>query len=247
VDPLTVGSATFELRDPTNAPVAATVTYDAVTRAAALTPAARLAPSATYTATIKGHPHEPHVATPTGEALASDVTWSFTTAGCPCTIWSGTTVPAIPADPDTNPVEVGVRFSSDTDGLVTGLRFYKGPGNTGPHVGHLWTGTGTLLAAVTFGGETASGWQEAPLASPVPITKNTTYIASYHAPAGRYAADPAYFAPSDVYTPPLRAPRSTAGDGNGVFRYGASGFPSQSHNGNNYWVDVVFVGASTPP
>ena len=28
--------------------------------------------------------------------------------------------------------------------------------------------------------------------------------------------------------------------GNGVYKYGASGFPNQTFNASNYWVDVVF-------
>ena len=36
-------------------------------------------------------------------------------------------------------VELGVKFRSDVAGYITGIRFYKGAGNTGTHVGHLWT------------------------------------------------------------------------------------------------------------
>ena len=32
-----------------------------------------------------------------------------------------------------------MKFRSDVAGQVTALRFYKGSGNTGTHVGHLWT------------------------------------------------------------------------------------------------------------
>ena len=56
--------------------------------------------------------------------------------------------------PDTAAVELGVKFRSDVDGYVTGVRFYKGTGNTGTHVGHLWSATGTNLGTVTFTGET---------------------------------------------------------------------------------------------
>ena len=75
--------------------------------------------------------------------------------------------PATPSDPDTSAVEVGVKFRSDVDGHVTGIRFYKGTGNTGTHVGHLWTPTGTLLATATFTGESATGWQQVTFATPV--------------------------------------------------------------------------------
>ena len=56
------------------------------------------------------------------------------------------------------------------DGYITGVRFYKGAGNVGPHVGNLWTGAGTLLGSAAFAAETASGWQEVRFATAAPIT-----------------------------------------------------------------------------
>ncbi len=135
---------------------------------------------------------------------------TVTVAGqtCPCSIWSNSTTPATVSDPDTAAVELGVKFRTDVDGFVTGLRFYKGSANTGTHVGHLWTSGGTLLAQATFSGESASGWQQVSLASPAAVTAGTTYVASYHAPNGRYAADSGYFTGSAVDNPPLHsAPR----------------------------------------
>ena len=35
------------------------------------------------------------------------------------------------------------RVNSSAAGYILGLRFYKGNGNTGTHVGHLWTTDGT--------------------------------------------------------------------------------------------------------
>ncbi|MFB3818249.1 MAG: DUF4082 domain-containing protein [Candidatus Methylomirabilales bacterium] len=166
-------------------------------------------------------------------------------------LWDATTTPARVSDPDPNPVELGVKFQSSVAGAISGIRFYKGTGNTGPHVGHLWTAAGALLGSVTFSGETASGWQQASFPSPIPIQANTTYIASYHAPAGRYAVNGSYFAGAGVAAGPLSAPASGAAGGNGVYRYGpAGGFPSQTFNASNYWVDVVFVtstGGGPPP
>ena len=63
--------------------------------------------------------------------------------GCPCTIWPTTATPATPATNDTSAVEVGVKFRTSQAGYITGLRFYKGTGNTGTHTGSLWTATGT--------------------------------------------------------------------------------------------------------
>ena len=169
---------------------------------------------------------------------------TVTVAGqtCPCSIWSNSTTPATVSDPDTAAVELGVKFRTDVDGFVTGLRFYKGSANTGTHVGHLWTSGGTLLAQATFSGESASGWQQVSLASPAAVAAGTTYVASYHAPNGRYAADGGYFAGSAVDNPPLTALRDGQDGPNSIYKYGASGsFPDQSFNATNYWVDVVFV------
>ena len=38
---------------------------------------------------------------------------------------------------DGPPIDYGVKFRSDVDGTITGFRFYKGPGDTGTHTGHL--------------------------------------------------------------------------------------------------------------
>ena len=107
-----------------------------------------------------------------------------------------------------------MKFRSDEDGYITALRFYKQPNNTGTHVGHLWSGTGQLLAAATFTGETASGWQEVDLPNPVPITKDTTYVTSYYATAGRFGFSPGYFNQgvdrAPLHAPAPRPPAATA-------------------------------------
>jgi hypothetical protein len=166
---------------------------------------------------------------------------------CPCSLWDSTTVPAEPAHDDPQAVELGVKFSADIDGFVTGIRFYKGAGNTGTHVGSLWTSTGTKLASATFTGESVSGWQQVSFSSPVAVTAGTTYVASYYAPVGRYSVDRDYFGHVGVDNTPLHAP---AADVNGVYKYGASGFPTEVYQATNYWVDVVFVtspsGTATP-
>ena len=74
-------------------------------------------------------------------------------AGCPCSIWPSSTSPASPvAVHDSQPIEVGTKFRADENGTITALRFYKGTGDTGTHVGHLWSSTGTQLAQVNFTG-----------------------------------------------------------------------------------------------
>jgi len=133
---------------------------------------------------------------------------------------------------------------------VTKIRFFKNASNTGQHIGNLWTSTGTLIGSVTFANETASGWQEATLPSPALISANTTYVVSYHTNTGFYIGSDGYFAQAGFASGPLHALADGEDGPNGTYKYGTTGFPTQSSQGENYWVDVVFttsVGADTTP
>jgi hypothetical protein len=46
---------------------------------------------------------------------------------------------------------------------------------------------------------------------------------------------------NDVDQAPLFAPHSDQNMPNGRYRYGASGFPTQTYHASNYWVDVLFT------
>jgi hypothetical protein len=141
---------------------------------------------------------------------------------------------------DASGIELGVKFRSDVNGSVTGIRFYKGAANTGTHIAGLWSASGTLLASGTFAGETSSGWQHVTFSSPVPVTAGTTYVAGYFTPSGHYSANSGGLN-SGVDNPPLHA-ISNATSLNGVFNYGtASAFPTNSYGAANYWVDVLFA------
>ncbi|MFI7642185.1 DUF4082 domain-containing protein [Nonomuraea sp. NPDC049400] len=155
-------------------------------------------------------------------------------------LWSDSTTPANQST-DNRAVTLGVKFRSDESGLLHGIRFYKGPQNTGTHTGSLWTAGGQLLASVTFTGETATGWQQAYFSTPVAINANTTYIASYHTPTGLWSYNRPYF--TTAFTnPPLTALQSGSQGGNGVYTYGATNsFPTSTFNASNYWVDVMFT------
>jgi hypothetical protein len=242
IDPTTTNTGSFELRDPANALVAAAVTYDNATRTATLAPAGLLVKSTTYAATVKGGAGG--VKDAVGNPLASDFIWSFTTSTAsagPYSIWPNTTVPGVVDPGPDNAVELGVKFRTDSAGSITAIRFYKASANIGIHVANLWTSTGTLLATATFANETSSGWQQAVFSTPVTITANTVYVASYHTNVGHYSIDGNYFSGKGMDNPPLHALATGVSGGNGVFAYGSiSSFPSQSYNSTNYWVDVVF-------
>ena len=234
-EPISPGSLTWTVTGP-QGQVAGSATYDDVTRSALFQPDSPLDVSAAYSVLLTG-----------GEDLAGNrmaaTEWQFTTAGgavdCPCSLWPDSVTPGGAADPDNNPVEVGVKFRSSTDGYVTGIRFYKFAANTGPHAGHLWDEQGNLLASVDFANESASGWQQASLATPVPVSAGEVYVASYLAPAGRYAATLDYFDTAHV-NGPLTALESTAANGNGVYSYGIGAFPTSTYRNANYWVSPVF-------
>ncbi|WP_240197714.1 DUF4082 domain-containing protein [Nonomuraea lactucae] len=168
-------------------------------------------------------------------------------ASCPCTLFPSSAVPAVHAADDPSSVEVGVKFQVATPGTITGIRFYKGPENTGTHIGNLWTSGGQLLARVTFTGETASGWQQAQFSTPVQVSPGTTYVASYFAPNGDYAQNTSFFT-NALVSGPLTAPASGASGGNGVYRYtSGTAFPTNTFSASNYWVDVVFMPSGQPP
>jgi Bacterial Ig-like domain len=79
MDPATITAATFELRGPGNTLVPSTVSWSATNRRAILNPNLALAARTTYTATVRGGATDPRVKDLAGNALAANVSWSFTT------------------------------------------------------------------------------------------------------------------------------------------------------------------------
>ncbi len=188
--------------------------------------------SYTFTVTAKNALGNSSPSVASGAVVAQDTVFDFAT---PATIDSG----------DGSSVNVGVKFSSEVSGSVTGIRFYKAAANTGTHVGSLWSASGTLLAQATFSGETASGWQQVNFSSPVAILANTTYVASYLAPKGHYSVTASGFASAGVSNPPLQA-LANAVSADGMYSYSSTSvFPTSTFKATNYWVDVDF--APTPP
>ncbi len=230
--PATPESVGLTIKDPSGTTVPGTVTYDETTRVIRFVPTAQYAPSTAYTVT-------PVAQDAAGVGLAPDSGWTFTTRAegqgdgqCPCSLFDESRVPAIPSDSDTSSVTLGVGFTVGVPGKITALKFYKGPGNTGAHVGTLWDDAGTPLATVDFANESASGWQKANLSTPVTVQPGVRYVVSYRAPQGGYSATPAAFA--QEYS---RGPLTVAASGS-VFTY-SNGFPTQSST-TDYGVDVVF-------
>ncbi|MDP9041799.1 MAG: DUF4082 domain-containing protein, partial [Bacteroidota bacterium] len=150
--------------------------------------------------------------------------------------------------------ELGVKFTSSITGFINGVRFYKTSGNTGTHIGELYSSAGVRLAQATFANETATGWQTVRFTSPIPITANTTYTAAYFSSLGNYVEDNDYFLHKSVTNSSLTAPSDGTnggtgkdpGSGQGTYKYTSSAaFPNQLYRSANYWVDVIFATASS--
>jgi hypothetical protein len=204
-----------------------TVTYDAVSQEITFVASAGYRGNASFSYTVKDDQGRSAPATVTLFVVPDE------------RLFDSRAQPVMDPVNDPNAVELGVRFVSASDGVITGLRFYKGADNVGNHTASLWNSSGTLLATATFSGETGSGWQQVALSNPVAIRAGLTYVASYHTD-GLYSADRGYFA-SPVTSGDLTAIGS-------VYAYGSSSvFPTNSYNSNNYWVDVVYSRPPAPP
>ncbi|MBK9484564.1 MAG: DUF4082 domain-containing protein [Chitinophagaceae bacterium] len=158
-------------------------------------------------------------------------------------IWGSSGSPTTPSVNDNSAIELGVKFRSSVHGTITGIRIYKGSAFAlSGMVGKLYSASGTLLASVNFTNTNNNnvGWVEARFSSPVAVTANTTYVASYFSPApGWFAMTPGYFSSSAYINQPLTALKNGTDGPNGIYKYGG-GFPDQNPNGANYWVDVLF-------
>ncbi|TBZ95446.1 DUF4082 domain-containing protein [Rhizobium leguminosarum bv. viciae] len=172
--------------------------------------------------------------------LAANETFNIAVSTAPTTysLFSASSTPTLTNVNDGQQLELGVKFTSNIAGDVTGIRFYRSANDNGQNVVDLWTATGTKLGTATFTTTTASGWQTVNFTNPVTIAANTTYVASYHT-TGAYVATSNFFTAA-VTNGPLTAPAT----GNGLYAYGGSAttglFPTNSYNSTNYYADVVF-------
>ena len=156
--------------------------------------------------------------------------------GTPVDLWSEDAAPDIIADQDRNPVQLGLKFQSSVDGMVTAVQFYQGQQTDGENIVHLWNAEGVSVASGTFGDDGSTGWKTVYFDEPVAIVAGEVWTASYHAPQGGYAVSQDYF--DDPWT---NGPLTALEDG-GVYAYGsANRAPTESYRASNYWLDVIFL------
>jgi hypothetical protein len=159
----------------------------------------------------------------------------------------GSAVPANAVEADYMAVTLGLKFYSTQPGTISGIRFYRGAKNSDGYVARLYSAGGTLLAQATLATDSCAVpcWEQANFASSVSIAANTTYVASYYTSSGRYP-DGYYGLTKGASNGPLIAPASSAVGGNGVYYYG-KGFPNQTWEDSNYYVDVSFTPSAPTP
>lgn len=154
-------------------------------------------------------------------------------------LFSDTATPAHPNSNDTSSIEVGVKFTVDTPGLITGMEFMKGADDKfAEHTGRLWDSSGNKLISSVFADETTSGLQKVYFRERISAKPGITYIVSFGDPQGHYAADVGGFA-KPLDKSPLHAPVNA-----GVFSTTVGSYPNQTFGNTNYWVSPIFAPAA---
>ena len=129
------------------------------------------------------------------------------------------------------PLTLGVRMTTTAEGSVTKVRFYKDPIFAGAHTVYVWNSSGTVLAQQVFQNETASGWQELTLNTPVLIAANSTFSVGFSLTDGGFVFNTGSIA--NRTSGPLTVV-------NGYYSLTPGSFPNLT-NTFHYLVDLTFV------
>jgi molybdopterin converting factor small subunit len=157
MDATTITTSSFTLTPNGGSPVAATVAYNSTTNVATLTPSAALANNTTYTATLTTT-----IKASDGVALASAVSWSFTTATGAPTVTAKT--PADAATGVATSIAPTATFSRAMDATtLTSSTFTLAP-----------TGGPAVAATVSYNSTT----NVATLTPSAALASSTTYVAT---------------------------------------------------------------------
>jgi hypothetical protein len=212
VQPSTIA---FTLKNPAGASVAATLTYNASTNTATLTPSAALAYSTKYTATIGGAKDL------AGNALAKPFTWSFTTMASPDTTpptvkgetpapnatgVSVTVAPTATFSEAVQPSTIAFTLKNGAGASVSATLSYDASTNTATLTPSMALAYATKYTATIGGAKdlagnalaspftwsfttAASGSSNSPLDQlPLVTQSNVQYVGAFRVPGGQYGA-----------------------------------------------------------
>ena len=139
--------------------------------------------------------------------------------------------------------ELGLKLRSDVAGQITALRYWKASLENGPHIGRVWTAAGQLLATVTFTNETAVGWQQQALATPIAIAAQADYVVTVSTGANGYYVSAVL--PGATFAVIVTNGHLTT-SGVNAGRYGPLGSAAPNPSEGNYFRDIVFVPDTGP-
>ena len=142
--------------------------------------------------------------------------------------------------------EIGLKVLVTEDGRLTGVHFFKAPGEEATnHVLRLWNDAGQKALEIVSDNESVFGWQRIPLKAPYSVKKGQTYVISYTASA-QYPDSPGFFegpenpGSNKVIVKPVEKPGLTAQNGVYCFEIGQKAPDRTSYN-MNYFVDADYV------
>ena len=203
-------------------------------------PTVNLTPSLDYSAQISTG-----ATSNTGVALAAPVIWSFTTSAAPAgsasQLYPDTTTPVT----DGNAVqdgrtgagpfsyETGVKVQATLGAEIRAVRFYKSPGETGTHVGRIWTEAGTAARPDHVHGRDHVRLADRGAGDPA---------GDHGRPDLRHLRQPQRLLPRHPRGPrhpDHGGPRAHIVGSNGVYGDAAGTFPTTSWNNSSYLVDLV--------
>lgn len=180
---------------------------------------------------LAGAPAAPAAATPVSSPAAAPAPAAAATS---IGMFSASSKPKIKAVKTKQAVNLGIRFSPTTDGVITALQFYRSSKQKKAYVGSLWSSKGKLLGRVTFPKSSKVGWQTASLKKSVAVKARATYTASYLASDGRFAVTRGSLSKSGVRGLFRLAKHA------GQYKYTKKSVRPTKVSGSNYFVDVVF-------
>ena len=212
------------------------------TRTATLTPNSPLASGTTYSATVKGG--SAGVKDVAGNALSSRFHLDLYHRCSPLRVHAASGImprhPPWPPTSDTQSIEVGVKFRPMSMATSRASGFTKAQGTRARMWGTYGPAAAPSWPVSPSANETATGWQQS----------HAAYAGGDHGqyhlcgvvlrPGGQVCGKARRTLRRQWSRPHCGRCQMEAAGGNGVYKYGASGFPTQTFNASNYWVDVVF-------
>jgi len=149
-------------------------------------------------------------------------------------LFSSNSAPSSSVSTSTDPVTVGVQFTSDVEGEVQGVRFYRAEElGEGATIG-VWDDEENLLGSGTVADTDGTGWIIALFQEPVTVQADTTYTVGYYSPGGQYS-----YTAQGLYTPISNGNLTAPAEG-GVYHTGTGMvLPASTSSASNYWVTPI--------